>query len=124
MVPFGPRGTRLWKAYCERADGEAGLALLEEVCRTADRLDRLDALLVGDLDSWLSLDIPPGRKDGPIELHIDSALSEARQQAGSLRQLLANLPLKEPDDADADSWLDMPAAVRDAEGPAVPDLRD
>lgn len=113
MVPFGPRGTRLWAAYCERADGEAGLAILEEVCRTADRLDRLDALLTGEADVWCRL-VHDLRTES-YELQIDGALSEARQQANAFRQLWAAMPLKESDDGDrADDWLDMPAAVRDA----------
>jgi hypothetical protein len=36
-------------------DGQRGLVLLEEACRIADRLDRLDALLVGDTDVWFRL---------------------------------------------------------------------
>lgn len=119
MVPFGPRGARLWAAYCEQAVGEAGLTLLEEVCRTADRLDRLDALLTGEADVWSRL---VENRDGTVELQIDSALSEARQQGQAFARLLAALPLKERDDADADAWLDdLPSAVLDAEGRSVPD---
>lgn len=121
MVPFGPRGARLWAAYCERADGEAGLALLEEACRTADRLDRLDALLTGDADTWCR--IASMRGSDIYEVQVDGALAEARQQGNALRQLLVSLPLKEPDDDDGDGWLDMPAAVLDPEGREVPDTR-
>lgn len=112
-MPFGPRGARLWAAYCELADGEGGLALLEELCRTADRLDRLDALLAGEADVWCRL--VEGLSDG-YELQIDSALSEARQQGAAFVRLLAALPLKAPDEHDADDWLDMPPAVRDPSG--------
>lgn len=120
MVPFGPRGSRLWAAYCERADGEAALAVLEEVCRTADRLDRLDALLTGDADVWCRLVEKFG--GSLVEVQVDSALAEARQQGAAFRQLLAALSLKGADDDDADGWLDMPAAVLDPPGPAVPDV--
>lgn len=123
MVPFGPRGQRLWAAYCERLVGdEGGLALLQEACRTADRLDRLDALLTGEADCWARLthDV----RTESYELHIDAALSEARQQGAALTRLLQALPLKEPDDDDGDGWLDnLPAEIRDPEGPAVPDPR-
>lgn len=97
---------------CEGVDGERGLLLLEEACRIADRLDRLDALLVGDADTWARLD---HRRDGTTEVVVDSALTEARQQALALRQLLASIPEKESGDDDPDSWLDqLPSAVRDA----------
>src|SRR5688500_13433317 len=100
----------MWSALCEKVVGERGLVLLEEACRTADRLDRLDALLVGDLESWARID---HRRDGTTEVVIDSALSEARQQALALRQLLASIPVKESSDDDPDSWLDeLPTAVR------------
>lgn len=109
---LGPRGRRLWSAMCEQVDGERGLLLLEEACRTADRLDRLDALLVGDQESWARVD---RQRDGTFELVIDSALTEARQQALALRQLLTSIPVKESGDDDPDSWLDeLPAAVRDS----------
>jgi hypothetical protein len=97
---------------CEDVAGERGLVLLEEACRVADRLDRLDALLVGDLDVWARLD---HRRDGTTEVVVDGALSEARQQALALRQLLASIPVKESGDVDPDSWLDdLPSAVRDS----------
>jgi hypothetical protein len=112
----------LWAAYCERAAGEAGLAVLEELCRTADRLDRLDALLTGDADVWCRL-VHKLRTDS-YELQIDGALAEARQQGAAFARLLAALPLKESDDGDGgDDWLDnLPAAVLDTEGSAVPDV--
>jgi hypothetical protein len=69
-------------------------------------LDRLDALLVGDADVWFHL-VHDLRTDS-YELRIDSALTEARQQANVLRQLITSLPLsKESGDPDGgDSWLD------------------
>lgn len=102
---FGPRGQRLWDAYSADVDGQRGLVLLEEACRTADRLDKLDALLQGDVDVWCRLVHDVRTED--YELKIDSALTEARQQQNVLRQLIGSLPLKEPDDPDdGDAWLD------------------
>jgi hypothetical protein len=102
----------LWSALCEQVDGDRGLVLLEESCRIADRLDRLDALLIGDREAWARVVSDRG---GDCELVIDSALSEARQQATTLQRLLASLPMKESGDGDLDSWLDeLPTSVRDA----------
>lgn len=108
---LGPRGTRLWDAYASAVDGQRGLVLLEEACRIADRLDRLDALLVGDTDVWFRLVHNTRTED--YEIKVDAALVEARQQASVLRQLIASLPIsKESGDSDPDSWLDdLPAEV-------------
>lgn len=105
---LGVKGRRLWAAWAERVD-ERGLVLLEEACRIADRLDKLDVLLRGDADVWCRLVHNVRTED--YELRVDSALVEARQQASTLRQILVSLPAKEPDgsDDDADGWLDMPA---------------
>ena len=99
---------------CERVDGERGLVLLEEACRIADRLDRLDAVLAGEADVWARL-VHRTRTDS-YELVIDSAMGEARQHALALKQLLLSIPMaKESGDVDPDSWLDeLPAEVRDS----------
>jgi hypothetical protein len=101
---LGAKGLRLWRSLHQRVDGERGLILLEEACRISDRLDKLNALLLGDADVWCRL-LEDMRSDG-YELRIDSALVEARQQANTLRQLVASLPLRETDDGDDDGWLD------------------
>lgn len=101
---LGARGHRLWDAYHDLVEGQRGQVLLEEACRTADRLDRLDALLRGDADVWCRLVHNLRTQD--YELRIDSALTEARQQANTLRQLVASLPLKGADDDDHDDdWI-------------------
>lgn len=109
---LGPRGSRLWEAYSGLVNGQGGLVLLEEAARIADRLDRLDALLVGDTDVWFRLVHNTRTED--YEIKVDAALVEARQQASVLRQLIASLPLaKESGDGDADAWLDdLPAEVQ------------
>jgi hypothetical protein len=87
-------------------DGEAGLVLLEEACRTADRLDKLDGLLAGSRADWVSLRSRRGRDDA-VEVVVDAALVEARQQANVLRQLLAALQVKGAGPADeSEAWLD------------------
>lgn len=67
----------------------ADRVLLEEACRIADRLERLDRVLVGDLDAWLSFDAGDG--DKPVVVVVNSVLGEARQQANTLRLMLAQL---------------------------------
>lgn len=102
---LGMKGRRLWSAYELLVDGVRGLVLLEEACRISDRLDKLDLLLRGDVDTWATL-VHDVRTEN-YELKIDAALIEARQQASVLRQLMAALPLKgAAADDDADAWLD------------------
>jgi hypothetical protein len=91
------RGRKLWRevlAGYDLEDKPAELAMLEEACRIADRLERLDELLRGDAEVWTRIRLP--REDGPeqpLTLVIDSALSEARQQANIFKQLVAALRL-------------------------------
>lgn len=111
---LGPRGLRLWLSLCERVDGQRGLVLLEEACRTADRLDRLDGLLTGDRELWSLVE---RGSSGSLEVVVDGALAEARQQGAALLKLLVSLPMarEEPDDGDPDAWLDeLPTKVRDS----------
>jgi hypothetical protein len=89
---LGQRGLRLWQQY---ADDGAALkpaerVLLEEACRTTDRLDTLDRILRGDEDVWLRF--RSLNDDGSIvSVVINNALSEARQQQVALKALLAEL---------------------------------
>lgn len=94
---LGPRGKALWRAL---HDGlSAGrLELLLEACRCADRLERLNQLLLARSDQWARLTLPRGEEwlDDPAHDHIevqlvvsmDGLLAEARQQEQVLRQLL------------------------------------
>ncbi len=91
------KGRKLWKDVTSTHTLAAPeLVLLEEACRIADRLDKLDALLSGEVEHWVDLRAIKGCEEA-VEIHIDSALSEARQQANVLKQLIASLRL--PDDA-------------------------
>ena len=103
-VPDGlaQRGSALWTLLADRSSDPGLLVLLGEACRTADRLDGLDRILRGEHHELVRVVLD---EFGQCELRVDAALSEARQQAGVLRQLIAALPAKEPDDDDADAWL-------------------
>lgn len=86
------KGRRLWRELTELHDfGPAERVIVEEACRIADRLDRLDALITGKKDAWLRF---RSSEDGTeVTVTIDQALSEARQQANQLKQLIAALRL-------------------------------
>jgi hypothetical protein len=87
---LGPDGRQLWTEVI--ADGPLGppeRTLLREACRLVDRLDKLDRYLRGERDSWLRVRIDLDGED--LTLTIDKALSEARQQAVALKQILGEL---------------------------------
>lgn len=94
-LTFGSRGTRLWRdTTAERSDlSPAERVLLEETCRTADRLDRLDAFLSGREDSWMKF----WRNDDgtTVKVVIDRALTEVRQQQDTFRGMVADLVKKQ-----------------------------
>ncbi|MFI8778236.1 hypothetical protein ACIGH6_14285 [Brachybacterium paraconglomeratum] len=100
---LGARGRRLWREITEAHELDPmQVVLLEEACRCADRLDKLEEKLSGREDAWahlLSRTDLGDADDHVIELRIDSALSEARQQQNVFKQLLASLRL--PDAAGA-----------------------
>lgn len=87
------RGRRLWAGAWKVKPGlsPAEVVLLEEACRVVDRLDRLAAVLAGETRAWAELDWPG--EGSPAVLVVSSAVSEARQHAALLRQLLTTLDL-------------------------------
>lgn len=88
---LGTKGTRLWRElHKDHTFDPAETVLVEEACRISDRLDRLNSLLVGEEDAWLKL---RAMESGEVVVRIDDALSEARQQANVLKQLVAALRL-------------------------------
>jgi hypothetical protein len=64
---------------------------LLEACRSKDRLDHLDQLLRGDVDTWTTL-IATTTGDS-YELVVNGALDKANATANLLKQLLASLRL-------------------------------
>jgi hypothetical protein len=90
-VGLGPRGRTLWAEFAATRDLSGGMRLLlEEACRIADRLDKLDALLRGDAATWAYL-VNDFTADHALRIELDVALGEARHQAGTLRMLIADL---------------------------------
>lgn len=87
---LGPRGLALWKAYAPTDGSNLKRALLVgELCRAADRLDRLDALISGDVETWARVRLP--KNESEMVLRIDSPVTEARQLANVVRQMLNQL---------------------------------
>ncbi|MFD3748340.1 hypothetical protein [Nocardia sp. NPDC058633] len=98
------RGRELVDSLTEPGDPLSLTVLVVEAGRIVDRLDTLDAVLSGDAETWLRL--AEGR-EGAITVRVDSALTEARQQASVLRQLLVEIARRrKPDDDDEDDPLD------------------
>lgn len=107
---LGPRGSALWTDLVAEADSVARLTLAGEAARLADRLDKLDELLSGDIDAWCHLTHRLMTTD--YELKIDAAASEARQSAGALRQILSQLNSAESEPSTGGSFADELAARR------------
>ncbi|MFG1776626.1 hypothetical protein ACGFIG_09375 [Micromonospora sp. NPDC049048] len=89
---LGVRGSRLWQEIADEGGelkpGER--VVLEEACRTADRLDTIDRILRGDEDSWMRF--RSMNEDGTVvAVQINNVLAEARQQQVALKALLAEL---------------------------------
>lgn len=122
---LGPGGKALWSAITRQhkdLDAAQKVQLLE-ACRAKDRLDKLDAVLSGDAQTWLSLDLPrgtPAWEEGDdtitVEVSVDQALSAASTQANLLKQLLAAIRLP---DAETGKKPQRRGA-RGAQAPTVP----
>lgn len=89
---LGIGGRALWRAIVDKHELDAAqLVQLTEACRSKDRLDKLDALLRGEVEEWVKLthDL---RTESYI-LVVDGALSQANSTANLMKQLLAALRL-------------------------------
>lgn len=84
---YGPRGAELRAAVSGLDLSPLHLVLAEEACRIADRLDRLDGALERK-GTWLRHETADG---GTIVITVDGVLAEARQQASTLRGLVAEI---------------------------------
>lgn len=87
---MGAAGLNLWREMTKQgALPPMQAVLLLEACRITDRLEKLDAKLRGEDREWLELD---ERDDGRmVFVIVDKALSEARQQATALKQIVSEL---------------------------------
>ena len=87
-LELGSRGRQLWQDLDGEHAGPSERLLIEEACRLADRLDRLDAILRGDEHEWMRVRVGDGDE---VTVVVDRALSEARQQQVALARLLGEL---------------------------------
>ncbi len=116
VVPAGLRmgGETLWRSVCEHHIlTEVQRVQLLEACRMKDRLDALDLILTGDVDTWatLTLDL-----NGEVYvLRINAALQRANDTANSMKQLIAALRL--PDEG---GRVPQRRGPRGAQAPTVP----
>lgn len=69
--------------------GPAQSVLLEEACRIADRLDKLDTILRGDADAWMRFRVDESGTE--VTVTLDKVLAEARQQAVALKTIVTEL---------------------------------
>jgi hypothetical protein len=95
---LGAGGRALWRDITEDHELDpAQRVQLLEACRAKDRLDKLDGLLRGDVDTWAKL-VVDVNSDGQIfELRVTQGLVQANATANLMKQLLAALRL--PDEA-------------------------
>lgn len=85
-------GKFLWRSITDAHELDAAqLVQLTEACRAKDRLDRLDALLRGEVESWARLIVD--EELGEATLIVNNALDKANVTANVMKQLLAALRL-------------------------------
>lgn len=97
---LGPRALALYDEYGEAVAGlPLHRVLLDEVCRMADRLDRMQSILKGDRQAWLHFlhdalesvgddwpdDVPE------VKVNISAIAVEARQTAIAIKQLVGEI---------------------------------
>ncbi len=86
---LSPRGAELWVAMNkDRSPSVTESALIVEAARLVGRLDRMDAILRGDVDTWARL---TENEQGEIAVVIDQVATEARLTAGALKAIVSEL---------------------------------
>lgn len=83
------RGQKIWEAYSADDLPAASRAMVHELCRMADALDRLDALLGGRAAEWIKVLEEYG--DGEVTLEVNGVLGERRQHALAFTTMLREI---------------------------------
>ena len=85
---LGVTGQAIWDAY-EGSKLDAGsAALVRELARCADTLDRLDGLVIGKREVWVTLVFDDM---GEVHLSVDKLLDQRRNHQLALKQLTAEV---------------------------------
>lgn len=93
---LGVGGRELWRQVTSAHELDAVQKVqLLEACRAKDRLDKLDRVLTGDADTWMSLVFDEGA--GEYAIRVNGALTAANATANILKQLLAAMRLPDVD---------------------------
>lgn len=94
-VGLATRGKRAWKELAVDGMAPEQVLLLEEVCRTADRLEELDSIIQGKgVLELMQFRVPHAVNDDgvvTVEVKFDSVLGEARQQQNVFKQMLVTV---------------------------------
>ena len=85
---FEPGSEELFASLWSEGDPESVRTLAIEAVRTWTRLCKLNRLISGDVDTWMTL---VANDSGDMRVSIDGALSAARTQASSYRMLLEQI---------------------------------
>ena len=93
---LGTGGRDLWRQITTAHELDAAQKVqLLEACRAKDRLDKLDAVLTGDAETWMRLVFDEASEEYSIRIH--GALNAANATANLLKQLLAAMRLPDTD---------------------------
>lgn len=84
---YGPTGAALRADMADADLGPMHRLLVDEAARIVDRLDRLHAAL-SRKGEWLRFETDDG---GTVIVQVDGVLAESRQQAATLKALIAEI---------------------------------
>lgn len=82
------RGRAIWEAYDADALAAANKAMVHELCRMADALDKLDAILGARADEWVVI---AEDLQGEVTLEVNAVLNERRQHALAFTTMLREI---------------------------------
>lgn len=93
---LGTGGRWLWESITAAHELDAAQRVqLVEACRAKDRLDKLDLILRGDVDTWTAL--VEDSTGSIVNVQVTGALVQANATANAMKQLLAAMRLPDAD---------------------------